>query len=133
MTLEFDEPTITRYIGSTFQSKTIFTARLDVAASTAATAATAPESQSQAFLYDKARRGQAGSGQVGVAIEAEDRMFSKRYQEMFSAKFNNLSPGKKYNIVISTFLNGTLMGKSNTISQGWPDLLRDRPNVFSSI
>ena len=51
VTVEFEEPEITRYIGRTFQSKTIFTARLDLGPN--------PEKidpQHQAFLYEKGRR-----------------------------------------------------------------------------
>ncbi len=54
-TFEFDEPAIIRYIGSTFQNKTIFTAKLDLAGPDLGFV----DSQSQAFLYSKGR-GQAG-------------------------------------------------------------------------
>ena len=41
-----------------------------------------------------------------------DRVFNKRPQEFFVAKFKNLSPGKSYKIILSTFLNGTLMAQT---------------------
>ena len=51
LTVEFEEPEITRYIGKTFQNKTIFTARLDLGPNLEKI-----DSQQQAFLYEKGRR-----------------------------------------------------------------------------
>ena len=53
------------------------------------------------------------SKQVSPVDEDDGRVFSKRHgQEFFAAKFKNLSAGKIQKVVLSTFLNGTLMGET---------------------
>ncbi len=110
LTLEFEEPEITRYIGSAFQGKTIFTAKIDPIL---------PEkfdSQHQAFLYDK----------VSSVADDDDRVFNKRQNKgFFAAKFKNLKPGRNYRVTLSSFLNGTIMGETSVSVSTRPEAPED--------
>ena len=110
VTLEFEEPEITRYIGSAFQGKTIFTAKIDPIL---------PEkfdSQHQAFLYDK----------VSSVADDDDRVFNKRQNKgFFAAKFKNLKPGRNYRITLASFLNGTIMGETSVSVSTRPEAPED--------
>ena len=70
------------------------------------------------------------SKQVSPVDEDDGRVFSKRHgQEFFAAKFKNLSAGKIQKVVLSTFLNGTLMGETTmtvTTRPSPPEYFRSR-------